>query len=139
MKILVDTNVILDIILNRREFVDASKEALEKAINKGDRLFFSCSAITDVYYIVRKQTGDKRIALKAINNMQELFNLLPVDEIVINNALSSKVNDFEDAVLDELASLNEIGFIITRNIIDFSNSRNKCITPTDYIKLGKGC
>ena len=73
MKILVDTNVILDILLRRQEFVLDSQRALEMAITQGDRLFFSSSSVTDVYYLIRKQTGDKTIALNAIKQMAEFL------------------------------------------------------------------
>ena len=56
MRLLLDTNVVLDILLERRGFCDDALDMMEKAISKGDRLFLSSSAATDIYYIVRKNT-----------------------------------------------------------------------------------
>ena len=104
MKILVDTNVILDILLRRQEFVLDSQRALEMAITQGDRLFFSSPSVTDVYYLIRKQTGDKTIALNAIKQMAEFLTFAEVDGNCILAATFSKLNDYEDAVVDAVAS-----------------------------------
>ena len=137
MIILVDTNVILDVFLNRQEFVADSEAALEKAISKGDRLFFSASAVTDVYYLIRKQTKDKGIALNAIKQMSEFLNFADVDENCILVATLSKINDYEDAVVDAVGSNINADFIMTRNIVDFKGAKNKVISPSDY--LNKYC
>ena len=68
MRLLIDTNVFLDVLLNRKDFVDTSKAVLEKAIKEGDNLYLSSSAMTDIYYVIRKQTKSREIALAAIKN-----------------------------------------------------------------------
>ena len=59
MKILLDTNVVLDVLLDRQAFKQDSLDAMKKAINHGHILYMSASAITDVFYILRKSTESK--------------------------------------------------------------------------------
>ena len=133
MKILVDTNVILDVLLQRQEYLSDSQSALEKAIVQGDRLYFSSSAATDVYYLVRKQTGDKSIALNAIKQMAEFLTFAEVNGNCVLAATLSKLNDYEDAVVDAVASNVKADCILTRNINNFKNANNKAIAPSAFI------
>ena len=89
MKILVDTNVILDILLEREDFYKESHVALEKAIVNGDRLYFSSASVTDVYYVVKKKTGSREIAIDAIKKMMEFLIITEVNEDSIIEALCS--------------------------------------------------
>ena len=134
MKILVDTNVILDIILKRQEFFYDSQSALEKAIAQGDRLFFSSSAVTDVYYLIKKQTKDQTIALNAIKQMAEFLIFATVDENCILGATLSKISDYEDALVDTVASTVKVDYILTRNLDDFKHANNKAISPSEFIQ-----
>jgi predicted nucleic acid-binding protein len=134
VKILVDTNVILDILLRRQEFLLDSQRALEMAITQGDRLFFSSSSVTDVYYLIRKQTGDKTIALNAIKQMAEFLTFAEVDGNCILAATFSKLNDYEDAVVDAVASNVKANYILTRNVGDFKNANNKAIDPFTFVR-----
>ena len=135
MRILIDTNIILDIFLNRKDFIESSQSAIEKAINNGDRIFFSSSAVTDVYYLVRKNTKDKEIALNAIKQMSEFLSFAEVNEQCILSATLSNVSDYEDAVVDSVASFIKADYIITRNVDDFKNSANKVLTPNEFLNI----
>lgn len=134
MKILVDTNVILDVLLNRPDFVADSQAALEKAISEGDRLYFSSSAATDVYYLVRKQTGNKEVALNAIKRLAEFLTFAEVNENCILAATLSKLSDYEDAVVDAVAANVKADYILTRNLDDFKNSNCKAISPEGFVR-----
>ena len=133
MRILVDTNVILDVLLNRKDFIAASQGALEKAIQKGDRLYFSSASATDVYYLIRKQTGSKETALNGIKKMAEFLTFAEVNENCILAATLSRINDYEDAVVDAVGANLKADFILTRNAADFKNAHCKAITPSDYV------
>ena len=135
MKILVDTNVVLDVMLDRSEFVKDSLLALEKAMNNGDKLYFSSSAATDVYYVVRRETRSKAKAIEAIQDLCVLFDLADVNSECISDALFSKINDFEDAVIDTVASKLKVDYLMTRNINDFQKSKNAIITPSEFLYI----
>ena len=135
MKIFIDTNVMLDLILEREEFVGDSDAALEKAIKNGDRLYFSTSAITDIYYLLHKQTKDKELALIPIRQMTTFLIFADVTCEDIIGALDSDLNDFEDAVIDTVAFNNEADYILTRNIKDFKGSKCRAITPKSFLNM----
>lgn len=135
MRLLIDTNVFLDILLNRKEFVDTSKAALEKAISEGDNLYLSSSAATDIYYVIRNQTKSREQALSGIKKLITLVRFAEVNEKCILYAALSKVNDYEDAVVDQVASNIDADYIITRNTKHFKNSRNSVLSPQEYLEL----
>ena len=131
-KILLDTNVILDIALERDDFVTNSIELL-LLINKLDyRVFISATTVTDIYYISKKQVGrDKTIHF--LTKLFEHIKIAGVDTTIILNALNSGLKDFEDAVQIETAKQNDISIVITRNKKDFENSNMNIYTPAEYI------
>lgn len=137
MRILLDTNIILDILLERKDFIDDSISAMQKAITNGDKLFVSASSATDIYYIVRKQTGSKEQALNSIKRLAKLLSFAEVTEECVLSATLSKMNDYEDAVLDAVASHLKVDFIITRNNKDFINSHNKVLSPKEFMNKSK--
>ncbi len=135
MRLLLDTNIVLDILLERKEFLPNSKQAIIKAMDKGDKLFLSCSAVTDIYYIIRKNVGSKEIAYYSLKDLAIILNFADVNEKCILNAIESKISDFEDAVVDAVAINTDIDYIITRNIEHFKNATTKILTPEAYLKL----
>ena len=135
MKILLDTNVVLDVLLDRQAFKQDSLDAMKKAINNGHILYMSASAITDVFYILRKSTESKTDAISHLKNLLSIVNVAEVNESCILNALSSKIKDYEDAVVDETAVFSSIDLILTRNIKDFKAAKTSVMTPADYLKI----
>ena len=134
MKILLDTNVLLDVLMERETFFQDSYSSVEKAIVKGDVLCISASCITDIFYIIKKYTKSKEKALMSIKKLLRIASVLQIDESHIVNALYSKINDYEDAIIDEISYSNNINIIITRNIKDFKNSKTDLVlSPREYI------
>jgi len=135
MRLLIDTNVFLDVLLNRKDFVDTSKSVLEKAIKEGDNLYLSSSAVTDIYYVIRKQTKSRELALTGIKKLFRIVRFAEVNEKCILYAALSGVNDYEDAVVDQVALNINADYIITRNIKHFKNAHNLILSPQDYLDL----
>lgn len=133
MKLLLDTNVVLDVLLERSDFIDNSLGVFQKAISNGDRLYFSASSATGVYYIVRKQTGNKEQALNCIKRLAKLLTFAEVTEESVLAATISKIEDYKDAVIDNVASRIKADYIITRNVDDFKKSKNNIISPNEFI------
>ena len=133
MRILIDTNVILDVLLNRKEFVNDSLAAIKKAISEGDRVYISSSAATDIYYLIRKQTGSRAKAMEGIKTIAKIMSFADVNEKCILYATQSKIMDFEDAVVDTVAVFTNASLIITRNVTDFKFSRTKVMSPQQYL------
>ena len=109
MKILVDTNVIIDILCKREPFFEDSYNALNKCIDN-HTIIVSASAITDIFYIARKYIGSEQ-AKECIRNLLDLI----------------KISDTRGA--DK--------YILTRNTKDFEKSKILSITPHDYLNINK--
>lgn len=132
-KILLDTNIILDIALERREFFEKSKE-LMLTINKlSIPSFVTATTVTDIYYILKKSKGHQ-LTISFLKNLFDFIDIAGVNKEVIFSALNSELTDFEDAVQTECAIQNDINIIITRNIADFKKSRLKILTPSEFIR-----
>lgn len=132
MKLFIDANVILDLILKRQHFFDNIAEIVTLAENKNYKLCLSSVTFVNVNYIACKFT-DKKNVLESLKKLRILFDVLSVSETEIDKALYSKFNDFEDAVQHYCAVKNNCDYIITRNSKDFKNSEIPVMTPTEFL------
>ena len=135
MKILVDTNVIIDILCKREPFFEDSYNALNKCIDN-HTIIVSASAITDIFYIARKYIGSEQ-AKECIRNLLDLIKISDTRGADIEKALSSDISDFEDAV-SAIAERQKAKYILTRNTKDFEKSKILSITPHDYLNIKNG-
>lgn len=135
MKIVVDTNVIIDILCKREPFFEDSYNALNKCIDN-HTLIVSASAITDTFSIARKYIGSEK-AKECIRNLLDLIKISDTRGADIEKALSSDVSDFEDAVVSAIAERQKAKYILTRNTKDFEKSKILSITPHDYLNINK--
>ncbi len=131
-KILLDTNVIIDIALEREPFVKKSVELLRLINKQNIKAFVTATTVTDIYYITQKKTGHDK-TIEFLKNLFEYIKIAGVDTVSILNALNSDMKDFEDAVQTETAKQFDIHAIVTRNKKDFENSNLKVFSPDEYI------
>ncbi|GAP72448.1 hypothetical protein SAMD00024442_32_10 [Candidatus Symbiothrix dinenymphae] len=131
MKVLLDTNVVIDWLIDRMPFAEASTAALKIAANNGVA-YVSASAITDVYYIVRKLDGVDA-ARMSINRILDILKIAAIDEYDIIAARYSLFADFEDAVQFTCAKKLGADYIITRDTADFELSTIPAISPENFI------
>ena len=136
MKVLFDTNVILDVLLDREPFVHDSLYLLSKVEQSEITGFVCATTITTIHYLASKALGADE-ALRHINSLLSLFVIAPVNRLVLENALQSKINDFEDAVLHEAAQHAGAKYIVTRNNIDFKKSRLAVFEPLELVNALK--
>ena len=135
MKLLIDTNVILDIFLKREPFFPDSYAAMRKALENEDRCFISAAAATDIFYILRKHLKSAAEAKAKVRDLTQVADFVDVQTIDVTNALDSVMDDFEDAVVDSVACRIGAVYILTRNIKDFLQSRCQAITPSDFLRI----
>jgi len=134
MKVLFDTNVIIDAIAERYSDYDYSQKLINKVVD-GEIDGYICSKqITDIYYILRKYFDEKRRRL-IIKSILETFKVIPLLPSYLSYCINSKIDDYEDSIIDEVASVNMIDFILTNNINDFSNSKAVIISPKELYTL----
>ena len=135
MKLLIDTNVILDILLKREPFFSDSYAAVRNAVEQDAECYLSSSAITDIFYILRKSFQSAQRAKLILNDLTQLVALSDVLSSDIMDALASEMSDFEDAVVSAVACRIGAEYILTRNTKDYVKSAVPAVSPADYLKL----
>ncbi|MDR2428385.1 MAG: PIN domain-containing protein [Candidatus Margulisbacteria bacterium] len=132
MKILLDTNIIVDVLARREGYAD-SLQILKSCERKQIRGYISALTITDVTYILRKYLAPDKLrgALRDIVNLVEIADVTKSD---IRQAFASAMSDFEDAVQAACAKRLNAAYIVTRNIRDFVQSVVPAVLPTDLLK-----
>lgn len=134
MKLFIDANVVLDLILKRQSFFDNIAEVVTISENKNFTLCLSSVTFVNVNYIACKFT-DKKNVTESLKKLRILFDVLTVSETEIDKALHSNFNDFEDAVQHYCALKYKCDYIITRDLKDFKNSEIPVMTPAEFITL----
>lgn len=131
MKVLFDTNILLDALLAREPFV-TNAAFLLSAVESGQITgFVSATTMTDVHYLVKRQTKNAEIAVIAVTRLLELMEICTVDRKVLEQALLLNEDDFEDAVQISCAIKFNLNGIVTRDVSGFTNSPILVISPAD--------
>ena len=133
MKILFDTNVILDVMLDRQPFSNIAAELFSK-VESGKMLgFIGATTVTTIYYLAKKAVGDEQ-AMVEIEKLIKLFKIAPINRAVIKFAMELKFSDFEDAVLYAAAKKIGVDAIVTRDIKGFKQGTVTVYTPKKLMK-----
>ncbi len=128
MKVLFDTNVILDVLLDRKPFSEDAIWLVSK-VEAGEIGGYLCATtITTIHYLASKSIGAKA-AQQAIASLLSLFEVAPVTRVVLDDALNSGFTDFEDAVLYQAAAHAGVDGIVTRNGADFTKAALPLYSP----------
>ena len=135
MKVLIDTNVLIDALTSREPWNKSAEQIFLFAANNSANMYISASEATDIYYFIRKYCHDTASAKRTMEKLYSLFGILDVMKEDCIQALASPVKDYEDAVLCEVAIRSGMDYIVTRNIKDYANSRVQAVLPDDFIKL----
>lgn len=136
-KILIDSDIILDVLLAREPFCDDSTKFLSLCENKQISGFVTGLAIANIHYLLRKEYQSKEI-LREIKKLLNFVDVLIIDKTVILNAIDSDFNDFEDALQNFSAEQNrQIDAIVTRNIKDikdYKKSKISVLSPSQFLQ-----
>lgn len=131
IKIFLDTNILVDLIADRKPFSKHTIEIFKSKEKNKTQLFTSSHSVATTHYLLKKYVEEKELR-KIIFNLLEFLNVIPVDIDVLKRGLRSNHKDFEDAVQILCASsITGINFIVTRNIKDFKTSEISVLTPDE--------
>ncbi len=130
-KIFLDTNIIVDLIADRKPFSKYSIEIFKKAEEKKIKLFTSSHSIATTHYLLKKYLEEK-ILRDVLYNLLDYVTVIAVDTDVLKKGLRSKHRDFEDSIQILCAStIEKIDCIVTRNTKDFRDSEILVLTPDE--------
>ncbi|MEW5952286.1 MAG: PIN domain-containing protein [Bacillota bacterium] len=132
MKILIDTNVIIDYLADRTPFADHSERVLALCENGKVTGLVTANAITDIYYVLRKVVGREK-ALEAIRTLCSILDITDVVKADILNARELDMHDYEDALAAQCAKRIKAEYIVTRNSSDYANSPVPAIEPFAFL------
>lgn len=132
MKVLIDTNVIVDVLTGREPFFADSALVLDGAERGEFVAWIGATTVTTVFYLVRRHLGTEA-TVKKIKDLTAICAVAPVNQSVIDSALNSRFADFEDAVLHHSAVLSGADCIVTRNESDFRESSLLIYSPAQLL------
>lgn len=135
MKILIDTNIVLDLIQQRQDFYDDARDVFAAIRDERIEGYVTVKSLMDIHYVTKHILHDEAKARTIIQNLLTLVKLLDSSAADASTALDSSVNDYEDALMSATASSNDIDYICTRNIRDYRNSVVAAILPVDLLKM----
>lgn len=130
MKILIDTNVILDVLCGRPEFVDDSLKVFKYCEANKIIGCISALSIPNIVYIMRKELDNEKIK-DILNTLTSLFTIVDLREGDLIKGADLNFSDYEDALQSISASRVKANYIVTRNIKDFKNSSVPAIGPSE--------
>ena len=129
-RILLDVNVVLDVLLDRRPFANASSavwSAIEEGTAEG---LLSAHAVTTLHYLNARAVGGAA-AGETTEALLSVFDVAPVDEGVLRDAVALRWEDFEDAVTAAAARQSRCDVLVTRNPRDFRKSPVRVMAPAE--------
>ncbi len=133
MKILIDTNVILDVLCNRPGFVDDSLKIF-KCCEAGKLTgYISAMSIPNIVYIMRKELDKEKIK-EILTTLTTLFTVIDLREADLIKAAELDFADYEDAIQSVCATRCKSNYIVTRNIKDFLNSVVPAVKPSELLE-----
>ncbi|SMP03948.1 Predicted nucleic acid-binding protein, contains PIN domain [Desulfurobacterium pacificum] len=136
MRVLFDTNIILDVLLERQPFSELASKLLSK-VEEGEVSGLVCATtITTIYYLASK-AFDRKKANECIELLLNLFEVASVNRIVIESAKKLNFKDFEDAVIYASALHSGCNCVVTRNVGDFTASEIPVFSPEELLKIIK--
>ena len=133
MRLMIDTNIILDVLLAREQFYENSKGILDLCESGKVHGFISASTATDIFYLVRKSLKSTEEAYKALGHILNIVKILTVTNDDVNSAFIQHSSDFEDCLLATCAKSNKCDGIVTRNKKDFLTFGITILSPEDVI------
>ena len=132
MRVLLDTNILLDVILARPSFVAASMKVWQANDNRQIAGHIAATTVTNIYYIVRKQVGIEK-ARNAVRIAIQAFDICEINRQALEVAEALAVYDFEDDLQQACALIYGLDAIVTRDKAGFKQSNIPALTPTELL------
>ena len=131
-KVMVDTNIWVDIVLNRPRFAEESKGAVMACLEEGNEVLIAATSLKDVFYFAVKSAGVEA-GYKAVNLILEIATLAQVDSIVCKRAINLERPDYEDGIVAACVLAEKADAIITRDMKAFKDLIVRKYLPSEYL------
>lgn len=132
MVLLIDTNILLDVLCDRQEFVEMSSVVWKMCETGKAKGYVSALSFANMMYVMRNELSPDSIA-EVFVKLKLIFEFADLSSSIIQKAVNMKWNDFEDAVQCATAENIHADYIITRNIKDFVKSKVLALMPEEVV------
>ena len=134
-RILIDTNVLLDYLLEREPFFDDAKKVILSCVDGKVKGCIAAHSIPNMFFILRKDYSIKE-RREVLSNLCSIFDVEGIDKTKLLSGLSNEdFSDFEDCLQMECAKSYGADYIVTRNVSDYSASEVNVIEPREYLEI----
>jgi predicted nucleic acid-binding protein len=130
--LLIDTNIIIDLLAKRKDFYQEAQELFTLADINEVNLYISSLTFANTHYLLSKELNADETR-KVLIKFKLLVKILPLDDRILELALSSDFKDFEDGIQYYTALENKLEIIITRNKKDFKTTKLPVLTAKEYL------
>ena len=134
MRVLLDTNVVLDVFLDREPHATHVAQILSQVVSGSLSAVVGATTVTTIYYLATRKVG-RRAARELLVSLLQLTDIAAVNRSVLSEALGSEFNDFEDAVLYYAGLEAGIAAIISRDKTGFRSAEIPVFTPLGFLQL----
>ena len=134
MRVVLDTNVLIDFFLDRQPFAADAADLIQRAQRLEFQGVACATSFTTVDYLARKAVGAEE-AKAQVAYLLSTLEVGPVNGAILRDAFESTIRDFEDAVVVESARASNADYIVTRDLRDFGASPIPVHTPESFRKL----
>lgn len=132
MKVLIDTNIILDVLCKRLDFYEDSAKIFKLCEVKKISGVISALSIPNIMYILRKEL-DADKTREILDSLMLIFSVADLKADDLKKAADMRFKDYEDAIQSACATRIKANYIVTRNIKDFSESKVTAIKPAELL------
>ncbi|MFM9055331.1 MAG: type II toxin-antitoxin system VapC family toxin [Bacteroidota bacterium] len=130
-RVFIDTNVLIDLLADRKPFSKQAVEIFSRAEGGKIRLFVSSHSIATTHYLLKKHLNEKSLRT-VLNDLLDYVSVIPIDMDLLKKGQRSKHSDFEDALQVVCAtSVERLDGLVTRNVRDFKGAEVPVMTPAE--------
>lgn len=133
MKVMVDTNVVLDVWLVREPYWQESAQLIACIEQKKLKGILCPTTVTTLHYLGKKVLGEKQARL-LLKNLLDIFEIGVLSRNVFTQALESSIADFEDAVIEAVSVASKVDMIASRDLKDFKKSKIVVMQPAQILE-----
>lgn len=132
--VFVDTDIIYDILSQRQPFYQSAAKLFTLADENKVKITISALSIANIHYLLSKELSSES-AKQILRKFKILVKIVQIDDKIIDLALNSDFNDFEDAIQNYCALENDCNILLTRNLKDYKKAQITVMTAQDFINL----
>ena len=135
MRIIIDTNVAMDLMSDRQPYSDEAEKVFTFCCSDLVEGFMTANSFCDLHYILHRVLHDNESEKSILAFWMNFLKILDTGDVDCRYGLSSKIGDYEDAVIASVAKRNKCDYIVTRNTRDYACSPVPAVTPAEFIDI----